>query len=510
MKQTISLSERFDSFLGRLIDFSEGRVNIDPEELGDLFRRIWSLSKHHEAFASPVSDFYVLNKDPLSARQVLIDAALAQIDRGNHTLALEFFNKAHFILSDSTGTDWWESSSTISFGVRTIAKHISHTLKPQGTKTDARIRIAYIGRGLTEHSSVLMKLLKSFAAYHDTERFSPTFCFLDSPSMILSSTEGVAHLHEIIESGHSVIIPREDGNPLECAVDVAQQILSGGFDIVMFCAAMVDVYHQLLTHLNLAKVMGVFVQGPPAQYCSPIADFGIALTQHVQIDSPFDCHLVPVEFDVGHLQSTATLSSLNDTEPPPVLISGGRPAKLRSPEMWAVFRNLLNTIPDLRIRILGTSPDILGDLTLDIPADRIEFVPWGTDYLKGLEGGTAFVDTYPSGGGIILLEAVSLGMPVVTFKNDFDRVFDQRSWNPGSELLGDSEVVLERGDFTQLESILRRVILDRSFRDTMFTKQQAEVTANRSSLRRFVGRCEQVYETYSSSAVLSPPEISAT
>src|SRR5262249_33660377 len=96
-------------------------------------------------------------------------------------------------------------------------------------------------------------------------------------------------------------------------------------------------------------------------------------------------------------------------------------------------------------------------------------------YLSLLSGADIVIDTFPSGGGTILFDAMSLGVPVVTFKNDYMKLYDQVDWSPAEEFLHVPDLLLERGDFAEMRRVVSRLIEDPPYRADMARQCQEDV-----------------------------------
>jgi len=68
----------------------------------------------------------------------------------------------------------------------------------------------------------------------------------------------------------------------------------------------------------------------------------------------------------------------------------------------------------------------------------------------------------PSGGSVVLMDAMALGIPVVSFKNNYMKLFDQTDWSSAEEIIPIADLLLNRGDFTQMKSLLTKLITDQA------------------------------------------------
>ena len=77
------------------------------------------------------------------------------------------------------------------------------------------------------------------------------------------------------------------------------------------------------------------------------------------------------------------------------------------------------------------------------------------------------VDTFPSGGGVVIKDAMALGAPVVSFKHDYMKTFSQTECSAAEEVIGMPELLIERGDFGMLNKVLSKLITNREYREDL-------------------------------------------
>ena len=124
---------------------------------------------------------------------------------------------------------------------------------------------------------------------------------------------------------------------------------------------------------------------------------------------------------------------------------------------------------------------------------RIRFFDWRReeDYLKILCLADILIDTFPSGGGAILFDAMALGIPVVSFKNNYLRRFDQTDWSVAEEIVGIPEMMVPRRDFTHFKAVISRLIEDKDYRQGMSERCRNDTHERRGNPRQTVQRCEE-------------------
>ena len=126
-------------------------------------------------------------------------------------------------------------------------------------------------------------------------------------------------------------------------------------------------------------------------------------------------------------------------------------------------------------------------------AKRVLIFGWLTDYNNLLRISDVMIDTYPSGGGVTIMDAMALGLPVVTFKNNYMQLFNQTSWSPGEWIVDVPELCAERDNWADFGRIVSRLIDDKDYRVRMGGVCRNTAIGKRGSPSRMVRRIEQIY-----------------
>ena len=87
---------------------------------------------------------------------------------------------------------------------------------------------------------------------------------------------------------------------------------------------------------------------------------------------------------------------------------------------------------------------------------------------------------------------MSLGIPVVSFKNNYLKLYDQTDWSPAEEFIKIPEILIERGDFAQMKRLVSRLIEDQEYRHEMARRCQEDIEQNRGDAASGVRKCEEV------------------
>lgn len=509
-QESKALSQRIEATMNEVADILEATGSINENAL-HLLDRLWFLTQADSTVLSIYKDALVKFGDIKRLKRVFIDAAFRSLIDGKEEQAMHFFNEAHTCYAEHTISDSWEVESEIFYTVRALgenyAQHLrsapanefssgEHNFAGEFKMSGGKIRLVHVCKGLLENNSILIRILKQYAKFHSKDGFEIAFAFLESPEAIPGSLQGAKSLEEFAAYGWQVLVPDKGGTPLNNCLSLASKIYQFAPDVILFSAAAANMYSYLLASMHLAPRLGVFLMGHPGIYCAPQADFGIALTRHAQIDAPFYTELVPIEHDLPTPKEDITALKLkrrleSNTR---VIIIAGRPQKLRERKMWIALCALLVANPNLSLRVMGAD---LGSVGAFVPAElhsRLDVIAWGSDYFDKIQEGDLLIDTYPSGGGMLLLESAALGVPVVTFENNYQQLFNQLDWNPGAEMLGEVDLVVPRGDFKRLEELVQRLLDDEVALDSYGEAQQSRVRATRGDMARCVRGVEKVIQ----------------
>jgi glycosyltransferase involved in cell wall biosynthesis len=279
---------------------------------------------------------------------------------------------------------------------------------------------------------------------------------------------------------------------------MAARIARFGPHLLVTGAALADYAHYFLACTRPAPVTLGLVYGPPEQYVPPRFDWVTTATRHPLMDSPSDGTLVPIEFDLPARGSveTASRAEFGVPEVGVLVMVVGRTEKMTDRAYWAALSALLLGHPDAFLLVVGAEqpPQFPGEALVPELLARVKMLGYRHDYLRILAMADVLLDTFPSGGGTVLVDAMALGTPLVTFRNDYTRRFDQRQWSPAEELFDVSELIVRRGDFEAFVATAGRLVADPEYRRRMGEACRESVLRLNGKPGRMVARHERVYE----------------
>src|ERR1044072_7664499 len=98
------------------------------------------------------------------------------------------------------------------------------------------------------------------------------------------------------------------------------------------------------------------------------------------------------------------------------------------------------------------------------------------------------------GGGVFLMEAISLGLPVLSFHHDYVAYYRNDDCSGGEEIVGLEELLIERGNFDQLKDRIAGLVRDADRRRQLGGQCRQLVHENHGQPLRMVQRCESIFE----------------
>ncbi len=360
-----------------------------------------------------------------------------------------------------------------------------------------KVRLAYLMFGMTHLNSVIVKINRLLAQFHDKTRFEVAFFVPDDEKRINRSDEAKENIRILREHGCRVVIPKSNGDQ-ERLFEVGTEIFNYKPDVLITSALLADLKHYFITSLRPAPVVVGFVQGPPPQFASPSLDWSISWTKHPLIDCPCNCSLVDLEIGLPDVATVSFFDKRHFNLPDDslVLMSVGRYPKFQDLAFWEAILGILRTYPNLYYVSVGIKRQdvpFLEKVVTPEEGNRLRLLGWREDCLEVLGLADIMIDTFPSGGGVILMDAMALGIPVVSFQNDYMRVFDQNDWSPGEEIVSIPDLIVERGNFEQLKILLTELIKNQEYRSRMGKRCKEQVRSTNGSPERMVRTCENIY-----------------
>ncbi len=453
---------------------AEAYAEVGNFEQARIFiSRAWILSR----FLTDVLPLYIKIHSRLndidSIRGAYKRLGMIESSKGNVAGALTYFNQWQYAYAVQQKLDKYQYDFDVLERIEQMAAPLRYRTYPHSIPIGNRkIRLAYLMFGMLHTNSVIVKINRMLAKYHDKERFEVAFFVPEPKPAVYAWRHAIENIQLLKGYGCEVLLAPLNSSNLKRLRGVARQIYDYKPDILMTNAVLAEFEHYFIASLRPAPLVVGLVQGPPAQFAAPSLDWCISWSRHPLIDSPCDCSLVLIGLDLPDKSSLKPYSredlglSRNST----ILMSAGRYAKFQDRTFWEAIFAILSRFPDLVYVAVGVSKEqvpFLDELVTNDINNRVRLLGWRKDCLNIMLLADVIIDTYPSGGGHVLIDAMALGIPFVSFGNNYMKEFDQTDWSVADEFVDIPELMADRGDFEAFKAIVARLIEDEPYRIKM-------------------------------------------
>ncbi len=477
---------------------SNGKESL--EHAKTLIERAWFLSNFNLDLLPLYTEILATAGDVEGIRSAYKTIGIRMARHGRVSEAIRFFDLWHSAYATFLKADKYEYDLDVLESMDSLAApyRFSRQLRPD-VNDGKKVRIAYLLKGITELGSVLMKVIYLLAKYHDPSRFDLMIFAPESVTSIKNSPEGSAHIEAFSRLGYDIVLGPDVATTKERLLAVARAIEGSKPDVLVTSAALANFEQYFISTLHPAPIMIGLLQGPPPLFAPPFLDWAIAWSGHTLLDCPVGCSRSSLGADLktrSHVTARER-SELDVPEGAVIVASAGRYFKFQDRRFWGLVRDVLMDHRDTFYVAIGVTKDQLQFLDEVVPAEiqsRIRFIPWrGDDYLKTLVLADILIDTYPSGGSGILLDALGLAIPCVSFENNYMRLFEQTDWSPADQFINDPDLLAPRGDFDQLKKVVARLITDDSYRAKIAEQSHQYILKTFANPEASVRHCEQIY-----------------
>ncbi len=486
---TVVSGSREKRFLGYAALASAFADSGASEHALSLAERAFEIWQGEDGFIDKYLSLLKSNGDAVQIRRVGKRAGMLFGARGEVWNAIRYFNNAQYAEHDVGAGDRYQLDHDILRAIESLAGIDNGKLTRRLNPQRSTIRVAYLVHGATHTSSVLVRIALNFARHHDQQRFECAF-FSPDPYTPPSLPQNSALFRSAGVELRTVNATDEQ----TCLFETASAIERFDPDLLVSFAAMADFRQYYLFAKSSATARISLCYGPPAQFVPPTADLAISATLHPAMDCPCNAKVIEIE---TRLPSRPELKRTSDSDPDAlVLLAAGRIEKFMDRRFWEMVLSVLARFPKARFIAVGISsvPGFLNELLLSEPGQRVEVLGWLEDYLPHLAQADVVIDTFPSGGGLTILDAMGFGVPVLAFANDyFGSTFDQRNWNPAEEFLNEPSLIVPRGDFSAFASRLSELLQDPALRRRLGAACETHARRNHGDPERMVRRMETAY-----------------
>lgn len=463
-------------------------------------QRVWEFSGLDEQYLDLFIKVHAACGDVDSIRAAHKALGMKKARAGEIGPALQQFNAWQYSYATHRNEDDYRYDFEVLDRIAQLAEPYAYPRKPAQALAGRKIRVAYLLFGMTHSNSVIVKIAELFAKYHDTSQFEVMFYVPDQSAVVLERPEARDHIAEFKRHGWDVALA-PDAQDAEGAKDsllaLADAIHAWQPDILVTTAGLADFSHYFVTALQPAPVVVGLCQGPPPQFVAPDFDWSISWFKSLQIECPGNCSFVPLRLDLPvRLQPREEAKVDLDIAPERIVVMvSGRPFKLQDADFLWNLVELVESHSDAQLVVVGISelPEQIVSRTSEETMRRISVIGWTPDFHKILSTADIVVDTYPSGGGVVIKDAMALGAPVVSFKNDYMKQFNQKECSASEEVIGMPELLLERGDFESMKHVVSRLLTDHAYRVDLSKRCVARIAETSGHPETMVMDCEAIY-----------------
>ena len=462
-----------------------------------FIQRVWNLSVGDEKYLPLFIDIHAATGDVESIRHAHKALGLKKAAAAKVTQALDHFHNWQYAFAVHKHADRYQYDFEVLDCIAQLAAPHAFNPRKSAPIENRKVRLAYLMFGMTHLNSVIVNNSLTFAKFHDASKFDVTFYVPDQATTVLERPEAVENIKKIEQAGWKVVLARDSFSELKSLHEFAKTIYEDVPDILVTNAALADFRHFYITALRPAPLIVGLCQGPPAQYIAPSFDWSISWTRHPMIDCPTNCTLVAgaATLPERSLRTDEAKTKLGIPEDQLVVMSCGRPFKFQDQGFWRAILDMLRAHSKAHFVVVGVDrrlPFLKDLLTPDI-AGRVRIIGRVKAFHSVLSVADVMVDTYPSGGGMTVVDAMALGIPVVSFRNDYMKPFDQTEWSPAAEFMGMSELLVNRGNFTQMRELLDKLLRDSAFRRDMAGMSKQRIHETYGNPAQMIRDCEAVY-----------------
>jgi predicted O-linked N-acetylglucosamine transferase (SPINDLY family) len=377
------------------------------QQAGVFIRRAWAFSNYEESVLKLLIDIHLRLGNIEVIREAFKNLGFKYADAGKFDKAVSFFNKWQYAYAVYEKKDKYSYDYSILNKIKSFAPHLSRkekkTLFFSGKKkTGQKIRLAYLVFGTSHVNSVLIKILSSFAEYHDKNQFGICFFIPEDKKSLDRMPHAKKNIEALSKSGFPLCFGTDNKNEYRSNSILAQEIVAFEADALITTAGLADFWHYFILSMRPAKKIIGLVQGPPAQYASPDMDCCISWSKHPLIDTPVDAHLlsIGVYFPEMHNIYPSTKTDFGIPESAAVLFTAGRFPKYQNKIYWEEIIKILDANENAYFVVAGVSEDNLDfydDLFVhnDHLKSRIKLLGWREDIYSLYSLADVFIVSFP-------------------------------------------------------------------------------------------------------------------
>lgn len=473
-------------------------------EISDLdnayvcINRAWLLSDFSPEFIPLFVKINLACNDIAAIKQAYKQLGVKESASINIDGALNYFNLWQYAAVNYLRKDSYDYDFDVLRCVDRLANPYKLIPEKKHINKENKIKLAYLVFGITHTNSVLVKINKIMARYHDKEIFDVAFFVPDSVEEVVYSPQGNEHVEEFITSGCKVYVAPDGLSKKDRLLYISSKIYDFKADLLITSALLADFEHYFIAATRPAPFIVGLLQGPPAQYAAPILDWVLSWSPHPLIDAPCNGSLVHFEIELPDREKirSATRKDFDLPEDSRILMSVGRAEKFQLIDYWVAVLEILKKRQDSYYVVVGIEEQQLhfvDDLKKYPEWQRVKLLGWRKDCLNIMCLAEVILDTFPSGGGHVLADAMALAIPFVSFENNYLKSFDQAEWSVVDNFADIPDLIIQRYDFNRMKEIIFRLLDDPFFYNSMATVCKKQIHLTQGNPSQGIKRCEEIY-----------------
>lgn len=425
--------------------------------------RAWLFSEFSEVVLPLYIEINEKNHDFEAIKNAYKRLGMEYEKGGDIASSLSYFTKSHYAVATYKKMDEYSYDFDIIDSIKRMAKPYIPSDKPAVKHIATRKKkIAFLIFGMSHKNSAIVKMNKIWLKNINLSDTEVTVFVLDKKSIIRNSLDARRNRIEIIKMGHQIKFYDDDENDTDRLIKIAKDIQSHTADILVCGAPMAEYEHTFIVASKPAKRIVGVLYGPPEQFCFPFMDSIYAPTYHPALEAPaINIKHVPLAYESKNPEKTSKSDLLNIEENMFVIMSAGRPIKFQNRFYWQAIADVLKAENNVLFLVAGINFDDVKEYIVEEVKDKVVCLGWCSNVNDYISVSDVYVDTYPSGGGLTMLDAMSIGIPIVAFENDFERTFSQACWSLAYELLPSDYDVIKLNDISSLADRIKQYIKDK-------------------------------------------------
>jgi len=457
--------------------------------------RAWIQSGFDEAngkiYLKYLERFEEIDKIKLYYKQLGTSALINK----DYTSAINYFNMWQYTYANYLKIDKYDYDFPLLQFIEIQLSDFCIPLSHEPIKINEKIRIIYLLNGMLKSTSILPKILLNIVKYHDDSRFEIHIFITENWIQIMRSSGRVfikqfgktkckIHYAPVFQHGFSKIL------------SIVKKMHNLKPHIFITTAALANFEHFFISALNPAPIRIGFIFANPAQFIPPSFDFGIGWIKHIILDSPVPCLDCGFTYVTDPKLSMVSRQEFGIPDDAIVIISAGRYPKFQSEEFLKLIFESMKDLPYLHYIIVGIE-EFGFSLSSIIPEDlklRVHIFEWSNMYEKYLTISDIYLDTYPSGGGATLFDAAMLHLPLISFTDDYSKLFDQCNWNPAQEVFSENSILLvNRNHISDIKSMIVMLYMNPNIRKSMGDSAYETVRNLNAHIKDNIKKIEDLY-----------------